>query len=213
MSAGQLFDLIMPATFVLSALFSTLVLASARRRFTFYPALGFAIGTLFLPVIVFPLYLVAVIRRRKGHPPPKWRYSAPLIYAAVVLSAITGFFYLDSRSVDAHLTRAARAKLGDDAATAISEYRQALVLEDSPHTRKLLAIELANAGRLSEAISEFRLAQQRGEPDDSISYRLGLLLEKMNMTEQAGLEFEKFLQSETCQRPDRRCDSAKARRE
>ena len=61
MSAGQLFDLIMPAAFALSALLSTWVLASARKRFQLLQAFGLAIGTLFLPLIVFPLYLAVML--------------------------------------------------------------------------------------------------------------------------------------------------------
>jgi hypothetical protein len=170
MSAGQLFDLIMPAAFALSAFLSTWVLASARKRFQLLYALGLAIGTLFLPLIVFPIYLVIMLWRKKTGPPARWRYALPLLYAAVSLSAIGIFFYLDGRSVDAHLSRATQAKLVDDSNTAIREYRKALALEDDPHTHKLLAIELANAGHVEEAISEFRIAEQGGEtclPQDS----------------------------------------------
>jgi MFS family permease len=170
MSAGQLFELIMPAAFALSALLSTWVLASARKRFQLLQSFGLAIGTLFFPLIVFPIYLAIMLWRNKSGPPAKWRYALPLLYAAIALSAIAVFFYLDSRSVDAHLARATRAKLVEDTNTAIREYRQALALEDDPHTHKLLAIELANAGHVEEAISEFRIAERGGEtclPEDS----------------------------------------------
>ncbi len=163
MSAGELFDLIMPAAYVASALLSTWVLASARKRFQFHFAFALALATLFLPVVIFPLYLAAIIWRRPDKPPQRWRYALPLLYAAILLSAIGLFVYFDGRTVDAHLARAARAKLVDDHNTAIKEYRQALAVEDNPHTRKLLAIELANAGYTSEANEEFRLAQQGGE--------------------------------------------------
>jgi len=163
-SAGQLFDLIMPAAFVISALVSTWVLASARKRFQLHFAIFWALGTLFLPLIFFPLYLATILWRKRVGPPQKWRYTLPLLYALVVLSAIGGFFYLDTRSVDAHLARANRAKLTGDTHTAISEYKAALALEDDPHTHKLLAIQLASAGRTSEASDEFRRAQQGGEP-------------------------------------------------
>jgi hypothetical protein len=170
MSAGQLFDLIMPAAFALSALLSTWVLASARKRFQLLYAFGLAIGTLFLPLIVFPIYLAIMLWRKKSGPPARWRYALPLLYAAVSLSAIGIFFYVDSRSVDAHLSRATQAKLVEDSNTAIREYRKALAVEDDPHTHKLLAIELANAGHIEEAILEFRIAEQGGEtclPEDS----------------------------------------------
>src|SRR5262245_10961292 len=164
MSAGELFDLIMPAAYVASALLSTWVLASARKRVGLLSALGLALATLLLPVVVFPLYLAAIIIwRRPVKPPPRWRYALPLLYAAIILSTIGLYVYFDSRTVDAHLARAARAKLVYDHHAAIKEYRQALTLEDDPHTHKLLAIELANAGYTLEAESEFRLAQQGGE--------------------------------------------------
>ena len=105
------------------------------------------------------------------------------------------------------------AKLVEDTNTAIREYQQALALEDDPHTHKLLAIELATAGYLSEAISEFRLAQQGGEPDDSIQYRLGLLLERLNQEGQARLEFQDFLLTTTCTQQDLRCEEARNRLE
>jgi hypothetical protein len=126
MSAGQLFDLIMPAAFALSALLSTWVLASARKRFQLLLALGLAIGTLFLPVIVFPIYLAIMLWRKKIGPPAKWRYALPILYATIALLSIGIFFYLDSRSADAHLARATQAKLVEDSQTAIREYRQAL---------------------------------------------------------------------------------------
>jgi len=164
MSAGELFDLIMPAAYVASALLSTWVLASARKRFALHYAFAIALATLLLPLVVFPLYLAVIIWRRTNPRPRRWRYLLPLLYAAVLLSAIGLFVYFDSRTVDAHLARAARAKLVDDHQTAIKEYRQALALEDNPHTHKLLAVELADAGYKEEAKSEFRLAEQGGEP-------------------------------------------------
>lgn len=208
-SAGELFDLIMPAAFVLAALISTWVLASARKRFSLLSAIAFAVATLFLPLIVFPLYLAVIIWRKKIGPPKKWRYALPLLYAALVLAAIGVFYYFDSRSVDAHLARATRAKLTEDRTTAIHEYREALALEDNPHTRKLLAIELADAGELNAAVSEFRLAQQGGEQDDAIYYRVGLLLERLNQTSEAQREFQNFVSSVTCTRIDTRCEDAR----
>ena len=97
MSAGELFDLIMPAAFVISALLSTWVLASARRRFHLHYAIALAICTLFLPLIVFPIYLVIMLWRKRSDPPPRWRYTLPLLYAAIVLAGIFTSFYLDER--------------------------------------------------------------------------------------------------------------------
>jgi tetratricopeptide (TPR) repeat protein len=125
--------------------------------------LGLAIGTLFLPVIVFPIYLAIMLWRNKIGPPAKWRYALPILYATIALLSIGIFFYLDSRRADAHLARATQAKLVEDSQTAIREYRQALAVDDDPHIHKLLAIELANAGHVDDAISEFRIAEQGGE--------------------------------------------------
>lgn len=211
MSAGEIFDLIMPAAFLVSALISIWVLASARKRFSLPNSMALAVLTLFLPLIVFPLYLVLMMWRPKIGPPKKWRYTLPLLYGFIVVSAIVAFYYFDSRSVDAHLARATRAKLVEDRSTVIREYRQALAIEDDPHTHKLLAIELANAGELAEALSEFRLAQQGKEQDDSIYYHVGLLLERMNQTGQAKLEFQNFLMSATCTQIDTRCEDARTR--
>ena len=182
MSAGQLFDLIMPAAFAASALVSTWVLASARKRFQLHYAFALAVGTLFLPLIVFPIYLVLLMWRAKIGPPKRWRYALPLLYAVITLSVIGGYFYFDSRSVDAHLARATQAKLVEDSTTAIREYRAALALEDDPHTHKLLAIELANAGFISEAISEFRLAEPC-QPGDRACEAAKAKLPQMNANE------------------------------
>jgi hypothetical protein len=95
MSAGELFDLIMPAAFVISALVSTWVLASARRRLHLVYAIALAAGTLFLPLIVFPLYLVIMLWRKRSDPPKRWRYALPLLYAAIVLAGIVTYFYLE----------------------------------------------------------------------------------------------------------------------
>jgi hypothetical protein len=179
MSADQLFDLIMPAAFAVSAIVSAWVLASARKRFRLHYALALAIGTLFLPFVVFPIYLVIMMWRPKIGPPRRWRYLLPLLYAVIALSAIGAYFYFDSQSVDAHLARATRAKLVEDSTTAIHEYREALKREDDPHTHKLLAIELANAGFISEAIMEFQLAQQGGETCEPADLRCEVAREKV----------------------------------
>jgi hypothetical protein len=163
MSAGEWFELISPAVFLLSALLSIWVLASARKRFPVYAAFGWAIGTLLLPLIVLPVYLAVILLWRLEVRPRRWRLLLPLAYGVIVIGAISLYFYRERQSVDAHLARAVQAKLVDDYATAIREYRRALALEENAHTRKLLAVELALAGQLKEAESEFRLAEQGGE--------------------------------------------------
>lgn len=213
MSAGELFELIRPSVLIVAALISTWVLGSARKRFPLYVAFGWALGTLFLPLVVLPVYLVVILLWRRPIYSPAWPLVLPLTYGLVVTAAIAAYFYFDSRTVDAYLARAARAKLVEDHGTVIREYQRALAIEDNPHTHKLLALQLMQAGYLSDAISEFRLAEQGGEPDDSIHYFLGILLERIDQNGQARLEFETFLLSQTCQTADTLCDSARSKLE
>lgn len=185
-SAGEFFELIRPSVILIAALLSTWVLASARKRFPLSIALAWAFGTLFLPLVVLPAYLAAILLWQRPVYLPRWRLVLPLTYGLIVTASVALYFYLDHRTVDAHLARAVQAKLIDDHETAIREYRRALELEDDPHTHKLLAIELANAGQLSEAVSEFHLARQGGE---SISCterdaRCKLALERTNLLKQ-----------------------------
>ena len=93
MSAGELFELVMPAAYVASALLSTWVLASARKRFELHFAFALALATLVLPVVIFPLYLAAIIWRKADKPPQRWRYLLPLLYAVIVLAAIGLYVY------------------------------------------------------------------------------------------------------------------------
>lgn len=163
-SAGELFELVRPLLFLLGALISTWVLASARKRFASLIAFAWAIATLFLPFVVLPAYLAVIIVWSRPVRAPRWRWLLPLAYGMVVIVAAGLYFCRDSQTVDARLARAVQAKLVEDHAAAIREYRRALTLENNPHTRKLLAIELANAGQTEEAIAEFRVAQEEGEP-------------------------------------------------
>jgi hypothetical protein len=164
MPAGELFELIRPVVILISALLSIWVLASARKRFPLYLAFAWALGTLFLPLIVLPVYLAVILLWRRPARLRRGRLLLPLAYGVILIATIVSYFYLDSQSVDAHLARATQAKLTEDHATVIREYRRALALENDPHTHKLLAIELAKTGDLNEAVAEFRLAQQGGEP-------------------------------------------------
>jgi tetratricopeptide (TPR) repeat protein len=62
-----LFELTRSASSVLSALASTWVLASARRhRFAFYMVAAWALGTLFYPLIILPIYLIVRAARREA---------------------------------------------------------------------------------------------------------------------------------------------------
>lgn len=164
MPAGELFELINPAVDVISILLSSWVLASARKRFSIYLAFACAVGTLFLPLVVLPIYLVVILFLRRQDVSLRWRFTLPLTYSAILLVSLGFYLKHENATVDAHLARANQAKLVEDHATAIREYREVLTIENTPHTHKLLAIELVNAGRLDEAMVEFRLAQQGGEP-------------------------------------------------
>ena len=164
MPAGEVFELIRPAFLLLAALISTWVLASARKRFSLLIALAWAVATLFLPFVLLPAYLAVILLWRRPVRERRWRWLLPLAYGVVVIAALGLYFYVDHQSVDAHLARANQAKLVEDHGTAIREYRRALALEDNAHTHKLLAIELAKDGQMNEAMAEFRLAEQGGEP-------------------------------------------------
>ena len=223
MSAGELFDLIRPAVLVVSALISTLVLAHARRHFPLFLAMLWALATLFFPLITLPLYLVVYfVRKRHSNKvassgshraAPSWLVTTPLAYATVVLTLIGVYLYVDHQSVDAHLARAAQAKLKGEVGKSIREYRSALLDDDNPHTHKLLALELAEIGNWTEALWEFRIAEERGEPDDSIPFRIGILLDVLNLEGQARLEYERYLVSRACTDPvsDGRCVVARAK--
>jgi tetratricopeptide (TPR) repeat protein len=226
MSAGEFFDLIRPAVLLVSAVISTWVLASARKRFPFYQSLLWALGTLFFPLIILPLYLIALLVKKPqlaaiaGNPYSGssanlviWRFIGPLLYALIVFCFIGIYLYRDHASVDAHLARAVQARLDGNPARTISEYKQALALEDNPHTHKLLAIELADVGSRTDAILQFRLALDGSEPDDSIHFRLGTLLDQENHQGEAALEYKEFLSTKACtQEPvDVRCENARQR--
>lgn len=213
MSAGELFDLIRPAVVVLSALLSTWLFVSARRRFPLYQALLIAIGAFFLPFIILPLYVAVLLVWR---PPTsvrtaRCRVLLPFLFLTTILAIVGGYTYFDERTVDAHLSKAIKARVFYDPVKAIAEYREALKLEDSPHTHKLLAETLDDAGYITEAIIEYRAAELGGDPDDAIHYRLATLLEKIDLQGQALLEFKEFAESETCSQVDARCESARKR--
>jgi hypothetical protein len=228
-SAGEFFELIRPSVLVLSALVSIWVLASARRhRFTTYVAIAWAVGTLFFPLITLPLYLIARFIRRRAEqshdasearktlsssPARRRRAAIPLAYAVIVFSLIGFYLYSDHQSVDAHLARAAQSKLKGKRGGAIDEYRAALKLDDNPHTRKLLAMELADAGDRTGALFELRTAEQGGEIDDLMAFHVATLLDSLNLPNQATLEYQRFLESGACTQalPDERCAGATLR--
>jgi tetratricopeptide (TPR) repeat protein len=206
------------------------VLTSARqRRFPLYISAAWTLGTLFFPLIVFPLYLVARIAAKRrarylaGNPFEQMtalrssviRFPAtvPLLYAMAVLLLTVLYLYRDYRSLDAHLARAAQARVTGERGRTINEYRAALKIEDDPHTHKLLAIELAETGDWTEALANFRLAERGGEPDDLIFFRSARMLDALNNPLEAVFEYQRFLHSGACtqQLPDHRCEVARAR--
>lgn len=251
-SAGELFELTRPAAFVLSALLSSWVLASARRRgFTLYLVAAFTLGTLFYPLIVLPVYLIVRAARRRQErdaqqakqskeddeddepsagptdesaseqmqgeearqAQPHLRLIAPLVYLLFVLSIGALFYYRDAQSIDAHLARANRTRLLGQRDKTIKEYRAALKLEENAHTRNLLGIELAAAGRLEEALNEFRAAEGAGEPDDELPYRIAATLDALKRHTEAVPEYRKFLNTRRCtdSYPNPQCAAARVR--
>ncbi|MDQ2854689.1 MAG: hypothetical protein M3R68_00050 [Acidobacteriota bacterium] len=229
-SAGEFFELLRPLALVISALLSTWVLASARRwHFHLTAALAWAIGTFFFPFIVFPIYLIARGWTKRGtrsqNPeedaavalgsaaPLRFRNELPAVYGLVLLALIGLYIYRDYRTVDAHLARAAQAKVMNQQARAIREYRAALAIEDNPHTHKLLGIELAEMKDWFEALREFRAAESGGEPDESLPFSIALALEATGQTNAAQAEFKTYLSSHACTQiqPDSRCETARDR--
>jgi tetratricopeptide (TPR) repeat protein len=229
-SAAELFEYVRPAAWTLSAIISACVLASTRhQRFKPHWVAAWTLGTLFFTLIVLPLYLIvrAFGRRRErdrqtkstaqpraGTPTASsWRWSLPALYLVAVLSIIAIFFYRDYESLDAHLWRANNGKLHGPYEEVIAEYRAALRQEDSPHTHKLLAIELVAAGRGAEALAEFRAAVQGGEQDDLIPYYMGLALESTGHEAEALIEYSRFINGPFCTQavPDPNCWTARTR--
>lgn len=214
-SAGELFELIRPAALILSALISTWVFASARRRFPFYIALLWAVATLLLLAIVLPLYVIAVLiwhpSESRSH--PRWPIIVPLIYGTAVLGGTLIYLRQETRGVDAHLAQAAYAKVRGNHREAIAQYQAALSESDDPHIHKLLAIELSAMNYWTEALAEFRLAEKGGEPDDLIILRIAQLLDNLNQPNQAEIEYQRFLDSAICTQalPDERCELARKR--
>lgn len=212
-SAGELFELIRPAALILSAVLSTWVFASALKRFPFFVALLWAVATLLLPPIVLPLYVLALIFRPVITPGfhRRRRIIATMSFSALALAG-TGFYLKqETRGADAHLAQAAYAKVRGNRGRAIAEYQAALKEDDDPHTHKLLGIELVAANYLTDALSEFRLAEKGGEPDDLMILRIASLLDALNLPGQAKLEYQRFLDSEACAQklPDLRCENAR----
>lgn len=243
-SFGSLAEMFGPAAFALAALLSTWVLYDARRRAHKLPRVAaWTLSTLLFPPIIFPLYLVSRIFDRRQQdsqeqeapePPlsgdeaagsddsdapapsakPPRRLALPALYLLALALPGALYFYRDYQSLDAHLARASEAKLHERTERAISEYRAALSLADDPHTRKLLGLELARAGRSEEALSEFIAAERAGDPDALLPFRIASALDALGRTAEAEAAYRKFLQSQACapeSAPQRICAQARAR--
>ncbi|HYG10559.1 MAG TPA: hypothetical protein VD835_11465 [Pyrinomonadaceae bacterium] len=143
------------------------------------------------------------------------RYAPSLLYSFALLLAGAVYFYRDYHSFDAHLARAANARLLNRRDAAIREYRAALRLSDDAHTRKLLALQLAEDGQAEAALAEFRAAEQGGEPDELLPYRVASALDTLGRAAEAADEYQKFLHGSLCARslPDARCADAATRLE
>ncbi|HVF88208.1 MAG TPA: hypothetical protein VM866_11490 [Pyrinomonadaceae bacterium] len=212
-SADALFESLRPVSFVIAALLSACVLTHSRRRgFSIYTTALWTLAVLFLPHIILPLYLAALIlfpkqveqadaarkvRTRRARP-IILRLAAPALYLLTVLILGAFYFYLDSRSVDGLLARANEAKLMGRRNETIRMLRAALVAEDDPHIHKLLGIELAAAGRSEEALNEFQAAERGGEPDDKIFYHIAATLEAVKHPNEAIVSYRRFLRTNLC---------------
>jgi tetratricopeptide (TPR) repeat protein len=218
-SAGQLFELMLPVWFALTALLSAWVLVSARRRgFGAATVTLWTLGTLFFPLIVLPLYLIARSFRRRDaeNESPQalpLRRTLPLLYLATLLSLYALYFYIDSRSAEAHLMRANQARVRGQTERVIEEYRAALRVEDDAHTHNLLGKEYFAAARYEEALAEFRTAERMGEIDEELSFNIAVSLDLLNHTSEAVLEYERFLRDSLCREMsyDVRCEAARQR--
>jgi hypothetical protein len=76
-----------------------------------------------------------------------------------------------------------------------------------------LGIELAESGQWTEALEEFRLAEQGGEPDQALPFRMAQVLEATDRHAEATAEYKKFLSSDVCKEAllDHRCVIARER--
>ena len=161
---------------------------------------------------------IPVAEAKSSNKPPatlrKSRLTLPLAYALLALALGALYMYRDMRSVDAHLARANYARLRSQREMTIRELQSALALEDDPHTRKLLGVELIDAGRWNEAIAEFSAAERGGEPDEKLSYHIAAAFDALSRPAEAAPRYQQFLNSRLCTQqlpPTSICVAASAR--
>ncbi len=229
-----------PAAFFVAAIASAIALAGTRKRgFRMGWALVWALSTLAALPVIFPAYLIYCLFLSKARASVSsasnelaassvlnepvltaqnrrtigFRFLLPLTYLLVVCTAGAIFFYRNWHSVDSHLARANTARLMSKPEQTIAEYRQALAIEDNPHSHNLLGMELVQLGRWQEALVEFQAAEKGREPDPVLPYNLGASLEVTGQMAEADAVFYTFLESSFCAALpiDSKCVDAKRR--
>lgn len=149
----------------------------------------------------------------KRDPRPRLKAALPLIYLVFLLAAVAIFFYNDGRSFDARIAQAKRAKLDGQPGRVIRFYRAALATREDAHTRKLLGLELLDAGRAGEALTEFRAARRDATDEDRLSFHEASALYALGRRDEAAALYREFLLTGSCagRRADELCDFARAR--
>lgn len=162
-----------------------------------------------------PDVLTTPVQRDSQEPAarPRLLFVLPALYALALLACVALYTYLDYQSFDAHLTRAANARLRYQHERAIREYTAALALHDDPRTRLLLATQLSDAKRFDEALREFLAAERGGEPDPRLPFHIASTLHSLKRPDEALPYYQKFLSASICAHtsPDARCRDAQER--
>jgi hypothetical protein len=147
-----------------------------------------------------------------GGRPARRRLLPALLYTAALVLVGAVYFYADYRGFEARVARAERAKLYRRPEAAINEYRAALRLREDGHTRKLLAVELLQAGRAEESLGELHAAARAGEPGEGLAFHVASAHVALGRRAEAADAYREFLGGRACAGPgaDARCDIARA---
>jgi hypothetical protein len=150
---------------------------------------------------------------QKRAPRRALKVALPIFYFLFLLTLGGLLFRRDYASVEAHLARAAHARVRDQHERAAREYKAALQLEENPHTRKLLGVELMHTGRTPEALEEFKAAERAGDDDPQLPFRIAQALDLLKRRDEAVAYYRRFLEGESCTKEfaDQRCLQAQAR--